>query len=302
MSKFYAVKKGRNPGVYESWDECKSQVNGFPNAVYKSFPTYEEANNFIVGITSIEDSKKTIQQEKSDITAYIDGSYDDKKKLFSYAGIIFFKDEKRIEFAFADSDTTLVELRNVAGEIKAAMYAINIAIENKAKSIDIYYDYMGIESWANKEWKAKNSFTKHYVDYIDAVKPKINIYFKKVKSHSGNKYNDEVDLLAKQAIEDYAVTLKNSNSDVSYTDFFTELSPTKKSIHLNVLVENQIYDSENFYKLLKSKWVDKGYKLKDILEIKTLLDLENKVIIFIVNTSDTEEVLKFNLKEFNKNG
>ena len=27
--KFYAVKKGRKPGIYMSWDACKAQVMGF---------------------------------------------------------------------------------------------------------------------------------------------------------------------------------------------------------------------------------------------------------------------------------
>ena len=42
-SKFYAVKKGKIPGIYNSWDDCKKMVDGFPGAVYKSFKTLEEA-------------------------------------------------------------------------------------------------------------------------------------------------------------------------------------------------------------------------------------------------------------------
>lgn len=37
--KFYVVWKGRKPGIYSSWDECKRQVDGFVGAQYKSFPT-----------------------------------------------------------------------------------------------------------------------------------------------------------------------------------------------------------------------------------------------------------------------
>lgn len=54
MSKFYAVKIGRNPGIYNSWSECQQQVNGFKGAIFKSFKTKEEADNFING----EDNKK----------------------------------------------------------------------------------------------------------------------------------------------------------------------------------------------------------------------------------------------------
>ena len=45
--KFYAVKKGRKPGIYMSWDACKAQVMGFPNARYKGFKTKAEAEAFL---------------------------------------------------------------------------------------------------------------------------------------------------------------------------------------------------------------------------------------------------------------
>lgn len=35
--KFYVVWKGKNPGVYNTWDDCKKQIEGYPEAVYKSF-------------------------------------------------------------------------------------------------------------------------------------------------------------------------------------------------------------------------------------------------------------------------
>ncbi len=37
--KFYVVWKGRQPGIYPTWAECAEQVNGYPEAKYKSFPT-----------------------------------------------------------------------------------------------------------------------------------------------------------------------------------------------------------------------------------------------------------------------
>ena len=49
--KYYAVKKGRKPGVYQSWAECKAMVDGFPGAVYKSFKTREEAVTFAKAAT-----------------------------------------------------------------------------------------------------------------------------------------------------------------------------------------------------------------------------------------------------------
>jgi ribonuclease HI len=42
-SKFYTVWEGRRPGVYSNWEECKRQIEGYPNAKYKSFPSKSDA-------------------------------------------------------------------------------------------------------------------------------------------------------------------------------------------------------------------------------------------------------------------
>ena len=41
--KFYVVWRGRKPGVYDSWDDCKLQVEGFGEAAYKAYATLEDA-------------------------------------------------------------------------------------------------------------------------------------------------------------------------------------------------------------------------------------------------------------------
>ena len=41
--KFYVVWEGREPGIYEDWEDCLAQVDGFPGAKYKSFKSQEEA-------------------------------------------------------------------------------------------------------------------------------------------------------------------------------------------------------------------------------------------------------------------
>lgn len=42
-AKYYVVWKGVSPGVYDTWEEARKQVEGFEGAKYKSFPTGEEA-------------------------------------------------------------------------------------------------------------------------------------------------------------------------------------------------------------------------------------------------------------------
>jgi ribonuclease HI len=44
--KYYAVRIGRVPGVYETWIECEKQVKRYPGAVYKAFTSKKEAYAF----------------------------------------------------------------------------------------------------------------------------------------------------------------------------------------------------------------------------------------------------------------
>ena len=41
--KFYVVWKGREVGIFENWASCEEQIKGFTGAVYKAFPSREQA-------------------------------------------------------------------------------------------------------------------------------------------------------------------------------------------------------------------------------------------------------------------
>ncbi|MFW2491695.1 viroplasmin family protein [Clostridium chromiireducens] len=199
--KFYAVKKGKVPGIYATWGECSENVNGFPGAIYKGFATKKEAEEFIGASQQDSTGEEEIARvySESDAIAYVDGSYDDLKKQYSCGVIIFFNGgEERFAEKFSDPD--MVEMRNVAGEIEGAKRAMRFCIENGIKSIDIIYDYEGIEKWCTGAWQAKKDGTKAYKKFYNEVKKSVDINFVKVKGHSGNTYNELADSLAKSAL------------------------------------------------------------------------------------------------------
>ena len=45
--KYYCVINGRAPGIYNDWESCKAQVNGFKGAKYKGFKSIQEAQQYI---------------------------------------------------------------------------------------------------------------------------------------------------------------------------------------------------------------------------------------------------------------
>ncbi|KAH9848936.1 ribonuclease H-like domain-containing protein [Lenzites betulinus] len=44
---FYAVARGRVPGVYSSWDECQAQTAGFAGNKHQKFPSFELAKLYL---------------------------------------------------------------------------------------------------------------------------------------------------------------------------------------------------------------------------------------------------------------
>ena len=199
MTKFYyAVKRGLVPGIYLTWEECKNQVHGFPGAVYKKFKSKEEAEAFLGLGEKHEDIIDEIDDADAAI-AYVDGSYNLDDGTYSY-GVVIISDGEKHTFSGREENPDLASMRNVAGELKGAMVAIDWAIAKKKKTLYLHYDYTGIENWAKGNWKTNRDGTRDYKRYYDSIKDKLEVRFIKVKAHSGNDLNDEADQLAKDAI------------------------------------------------------------------------------------------------------
>ena len=193
--KYYAVIKGKCVGIYNTWDECKSQVNGFSGAEYKSFLNLEEANEYIYG-----KKKSKIAYNGNTVEAYVDGSYEHCIKEYG-SGVVILKDGNILKtYSIKGNDESLFTMRNVAGEIEAAKLAMNYCMEENIENLILYFDYEGIEKWCTGAWKTNKSGTIEYKAFYDKVKEKLNVKFVKVKAHSGDKYNEEADKLAKKAI------------------------------------------------------------------------------------------------------
>lgn len=49
LTKYYAVRAGKTPGVYMTWKDCQEQTTGFKGASYKSFTSRKDAEDFAAG-------------------------------------------------------------------------------------------------------------------------------------------------------------------------------------------------------------------------------------------------------------
>lgn len=218
MSKVYAVKVGQVPGIYHSWPECQAQVLGFPGALYKSFPDELSALAYLGSnepdipvektstsgpkLTSLPGYANNFSAEGSKhLTAYTDGSLNPATDVVSSAALIF-EPESTEPDHYLTYQTTLAAVhdeRNIGGEVQAVIGAMNWAIAHGFTSMDVYYDYYGVEMWATHQWKAKKFCSKWYQMQFDALSQDLDVKFHKVKGHTGVQFNELVDQVAKAA-------------------------------------------------------------------------------------------------------
>ena len=212
--KYYGVKKGKVTGIFQSWEECKSSVEGFAGAQFKGFATLEEAREYL-GISAAEEVAGTLgtdmevkqrnakQQDISGegrLLAYVDGSYEDSIKKYAF-GCIFILSDGRIYVEYGNGDNPKsLQHRNVTGEMLGAMYAVKTAMMNGYSAIEICYDYEGIEKWVTGVWRSKTELTQKYAQSMREWAKSIQITFTKVAAHSNVKYNELADQMAKKGL------------------------------------------------------------------------------------------------------
>ncbi len=202
--KYYAVQQGHNPGVYLNWGACEAQVKGYPGAKYKSFPTREEAEAFVGGRVS-DESGHTLPDPPDDsslVHIWVDGSCIVKEEGEFQLGWAYLIVRTGQEVHRASGNDIPLEAhrhRNVAGEIMAVLKAIAWCQEQNISAAKIYFDYQGLESWADGSWKTKTPFTQGYAETIQ--NSGMRLTWQKVLAHSGEPNNEVVDQLARAAAQ-----------------------------------------------------------------------------------------------------
>lgn len=190
-SRFYAVRAGRETGIFTTWQECKAQIDGYSGAVFKSFSTQAEAENFI----NTSDTKPPIKDNLP--YAYIDGTYSKKNNCYGWGGFLVNAGSCHIIQGTGNNPAYISE-RNVAGEVIGALQVFFKAQRLGIKELNLFYDYSGIENWTDGSWKASKPLARYYTQTNELLEDDVKVNFIKVAGHTGIKGNELADLLAKE--------------------------------------------------------------------------------------------------------
>lgn len=204
MTKYYAVKRGRQTGIYDNWESTKRQVWGFQKASYKKFKDLESARKFLGDdkATVIKDTRtEVISYNKSDeliepihydlpkrdkpktihrLEAVISGSGDKKTGYYTFGSVVIENGRMIQRMTHGGNIKKYAQNYNITGEILGTIKTIEYAIEKGYKEICIYYSLEGIDKWATGIWKARLPITKLYRRKIKEYQKKITLDFRNI--------------------------------------------------------------------------------------------------------------------------
>jgi ribonuclease HI len=150
--KFYVVWEGRKPGVYTSWDECKSQIDGVAGAKYKSFESRKEAETafqsdywkFVKKADATpkgsKPSKAAIIRESVAVDAACSGNPGDMEYQ-----AVWVADGTKLFYQGPFPDGT-----NNIGEFLAIVHALALLKQQGKPNLPIYSDSKIAQGWVKK--------------------------------------------------------------------------------------------------------------------------------------------------------
>lgn len=206
QKKYYAVKEGFDfkedkpvkDLILNTWDECVTYVKGVKGAKYKSFKTLEEARQYLTGCSNI--SSRDGDYPADCLHIYVDGSFNSETEKYSYA-FVAVRDNIIVHVENgASRDNSMKKLRQIAGELEAALRAAAYASGAGERKVLIFHDYAGIYHHASGTWERKDTSSQDYYNKMNEYKNKgLEVNFVKTEGHSGDIFNELTDSFAKQA-------------------------------------------------------------------------------------------------------
>lgn len=301
--KVYAIKEGFDVAnnkkienvIVDTWAECLKYVKGVKGAKYKSFESIDEANEFLYNTNDVR-KKENNDYPKDCLHIYVDGSYNIATEEYSY-GLVAVKENivEYIEGGIGVNDSNR-NIRQIAGELDAAIKGVEYAVKNGEKKIVIFHDYIGICYHATGFWERKEESSKRYYERMQKfINSGIEIVFVKVDSHTGDLYNEMADEICKEKLgiaSDRIVEkwLSNHKIKAATNDIKEKLMKLVSKYDENIVVERLCAKEENkeknsFLELIKlsSVNIEEAMKEVSLLEekernnlIKYLLENINK--------------------------
>lgn len=158
-SKYYVVWEGYESGIYSSWNECKLNIQNYPNAKYKSFPNLEEAKDaYAIGFYGYQKQKKYISKSFSTEgiewnSIAVDAASSGNPGKMEYRGVV--TKTKQVLFHMGPFPNGT----NNIGEFLALVHGLAF-LKDKKSDLPVYTDSKIAMSWIRQK-KCKTKLNKN---------------------------------------------------------------------------------------------------------------------------------------------
>ena len=213
--KYYAVRKGRQAGIYQDWESCKAQVDGFAGAQYKSFSTREDAAQYLAGQTSASSAPgKSAPRERSlpepipagQIVIYADGACSGNPGKGGYGTVVLYGDQRReLSAGFRRTTNNRMEILGCIAGLDAIEERSDITLYSDSRYVVDAVTKGWAETWRSRGWNRKvegelvpalnSDLWARMLDLCEWHR----VNFRWVRGHDGNIENERCDELARAA-------------------------------------------------------------------------------------------------------
>lgn len=197
----YAIVYPNGEALYvESWDRCRLATEGVSGVLFKRHLNRAQAEGWVQQILGSRSSTP-------DLELYVDGSYKRGRAGWAWVAVLAGHGEPYGQASGAIDNPIS---RNVHGELRAAREAVLWAARMRHRvgeawyaRVQVVHDYMGTQAWATGAW-APNGHPE--VDRLLralelAREVGLVISWRHVKGHKGDRWNEQADKLAGEALE-----------------------------------------------------------------------------------------------------
>lgn len=139
--KYYVVWEGRKTGIFTSWEECKAQVDGYPNARFKSFPTMELAQK---ALHEGREEGVPIDAGYIQESISVDAACSGNPGLMEYRGVYTKTGEQWFHHGPVPNGT------NNIGEFLAIVHALAL-LKQKNSNMPVYSDSATAIKWVKEK-------------------------------------------------------------------------------------------------------------------------------------------------------
>ena len=213
---YYAVVKGRSPGLYKTWPEAEAEISSYDGAKFKGFFDLHDALVYLSehGIRVAEHETYKPAEERIDenrVQIFTDGSSIQNPGPGGYGVILSYKGQrKELSAGFRQTTNNRMELMACIVGLQSLKRPSKVTIYSDSKYVVDSINNGWAQRWRLNGWKTESKKIAENADLWRLLLDEISVHDVQlvwIKGHGGKPDNERCDQLAQAAARGQKLTI-----------------------------------------------------------------------------------------------